>query len=110
MTSMSVFVVTQNSDLTEGGGHDVEVGYHLDLESAVADAKPRGVMGYGSGNVYEVIISDDPENPYKKKKVWGYRKNRGKGWGYGYVDLRDDPDPNDPEYKLYLQLKEKFES
>lgn len=118
--TQEIYVVKQNTDLTEGRGSMRPIGYFDDLEDAVAFAQGKGVMGVGPGEVHQLRVLAKGEwvpgalDPTKKKPfeeilVYGYRKNRKGIWSYGYVDLRDCPDPKeDPEYQLYLRLKTKF--
>lgn len=106
------FEVMQNRDQIEGRGPMEAVSHFSELEAAVKDAKGRGVMGYGDGEVFEVIVEFLPEGKVKmgREEVYGYRKSRDGTWGYGYMDLRDDPDPQvDRDYAQYLRLKERFE-
>lgn len=102
---VEIYIVRRNSDLTEGKGHSVINGYYLTEEQALKNNKGIDVMG-SDGTVHKLVVLD---SEYYEELVWGYRKNRQNEWGYGFVDNRDSPDPNDPEYKQYLELKEKFE-
>lgn len=115
---MPIYEATQNSDQTEGRGHQVPIGYFDRLEDAVDRVKGKGVMGVGDGEVYELTIhySVPDLNAHgreTKKMIYGYRKDLKGKWGYGYVDNRDAPPyklEDDPDYKVYLILKNKFES
>lgn len=63
-----VFVVTRNSDLTEGRGGNLTEGYYDDLDEAIAAA--RGISTQGSdGDVYRLVEI----NPDKKVMYWGRR-------------------------------------
>lgn len=109
---MRYYEVMQNSDQTEGRGPMKLVGNHYKLEAAIQDAKGRGVMGYGDGEVIEVSITvnNDDTITVERHKVYGYRQGRDGKWGYGYMDLRDEPDPRtNAEYANYLRLRKKFE-
>lgn len=113
----TIYEATQNSDLTEGRGHDVTVGYFDHVEKAVLAIKGKGVMGVGDGDVWEITTGA----PVKLKghvglingtrvKVYGYRQNLASKWGYGYIDNRDElAKLADPEFQEFLRLKEKFE-
>lgn len=110
---MRYYEVMQNADLTEGRGPMRLVGNFYTLEKAVQDAKGRGVMGVGDGEVVEVSITlnNDDTVSVERKQAYGYRQRRNGKWGYGYTDLRDEPDPRtDPDYANYLRLKKRFES
>lgn len=122
---MTLYLATQNSDLTEGKGGMVGIGL-FDNEAAAVDAvKGRGVMGVGDGEVFKIT---DPKKVFHtkdewvkagmpkpgispqyatSKKVYGYRKDWKGNWGYGWVDNRDAP-TNDPEYNEYQRLQRKF--
>lgn len=118
--AQELYVVKQNSDLTEGRGSMRPIGYFDDIEDAVAFAQGKGVMGSGPGEVYQIKVLAKGEwtpgplkagnrKPFEEVQVYGYRKGRNGNYGYGYVDLRDQPDPkNDPEYSEYLRLRKKF--
>lgn len=117
--AQELYVVKQNSDLTEGRSMR-PIGYFDDIEDAVAFAQGKGVMGSGPGEVYQIKVLAKGEwtpgplkagnrKPFEEVQVYGYRKGRNGNYGYGYVDLRDQPDPkNDPEYSEYLRLRKKF--
>ena len=122
---MTLYLATQNSDLTEGRGHQVGIGLFSNEEAAVEACKGRGVMGVGDGEVFELLgpekvfdsveewmAADKPRpgiDPQygSAKRVYGYRKDWKGRWGYGWVDNRDAP-TNDPEYKQFLRLAAKF--
>lgn len=112
---LTVYVATENSDLTEGKGMMVPIGYFLNVDDAVAAVQGRGVMGTGHGEVFAATIFDsfdewaasEKPRPYPRKKIWGYRKDWKGAWNYGWVDNRDAP-INDPDYETYIKLKRKF--
>jgi hypothetical protein len=109
ISKLTYFETQQNSDQTEGRGPMVTVGTWGRLEDAVNDAQGRGVMGYGTGDVVQVdikILGDDKVE-VTRETVYGYRKGRTGRWGYGYIDLRDEPD--DKDWETYLRLREKYE-
>ena len=116
---MIVYIATYNSDQTEGKGYPIVKAVFRDETDAVASIMEEGVMGVGTGDVYKALVNEgpilvrgsysDPETRllHPRNHVWGYRKNWNGKWGYGWIDLRDAP-VNDPDYKEYLRLKEKF--
>lgn len=107
MTNTKLYIATENSDLTEGRGHTVVKGIHVDPQDAVKAVLGHGVMGAGDGDVYVVELTNGSWNGNLfQNKYYGYRK-RGSQWGYGYVNVEDDPAP-DPEYLEYLRLQKKF--
>lgn len=99
-----LYAVMRNSDLTEGRGHNILVGVYENLDDAVEEVKKWGVMGVGTGDIYEVKMNS--ADSYGSR-IWGYRKDLADKWGYGFVDNRDAPF-NDPEFNEYLRLKKKF--
>jgi hypothetical protein len=115
---MIVYIATRNSDSTEGRGHDLDIGFFSNLETAVECVKGLGVQGVGDGSVYEAtIIEDSPEEFLAKKLdrwklhdnkrlIYGYRKDLLGRWRYGYVDNRDQ---NDPDVLEFLRLAEKLD-
>lgn len=115
------YVAACNSDLTEGRGHTVAMGFYEWEEDAVAAVKGMGVMGVGDGEVYRFTYSERvnsrPGVDRSKKTdlfsrdtlVYGYHKSRITGdWRRGYVDGRDLPQ-TDPEFTEFLRLKAKFD-
>lgn len=107
------YEVMQNSDQTEGRGPMRVVNNFFKLEDAVEDARGRGVMGVGDGEVMEVSITvnNDDTVSVDRVKVYGYRRGRDGRWTSGYIDLRDQPDRSkDPEYREYLRLQRKFKT
>jgi hypothetical protein len=114
-----IYEVTQNSDLTEGRGHQLTVGLFSDLVLAVKMAQGRGVMGHGTGDVHEVQIYDT-ETEFKelakdfssighyRKLIYGYRKDWMGRWNYGFVDNRDAPAIKDPDYEKYIELQKRL--
>lgn len=114
----TVYLAKENADLTEGRGPMKTVGIFTDVEEAVKAIKGRGVMGVGDGEVYSVTVYDSVEDwridpssrRYEEHLVYGFVYDaESKRRRYGYVDGRDLP-RNDPEYKEYVRLKQKFES
>lgn len=104
-----IYETLQNTDLTEGRGIMKTVSTWMVLEDAVEDAKGRGVMGVGDGDVEEVafIRTNESKLLVKRERVYGYRKDPNGKWGSGYVDNREFLD--DPDYAEYIRLKNKFE-
>ncbi len=106
-----IYETTQNSDLTEGRGHQSTVALFATEEAAVLAAHGRGVMGVGTGDVNKVpVFADHAEFVRLKTKtenIYGYRKNKVGIWGYGYIDNRDCPD-DDPDYLEFIRLKDKL--
>lgn len=117
------YEATENSDLTEGRGHQKTFAAFEREEDAVEAVKGHGVQGVGDGEVYRVTaFSSLAEwknatnfksggtlygSPILREKVYGYRRDWRGQWGSGYVDNRDAP-VNDPEYAEYVRLKNKF--
>jgi hypothetical protein len=105
-----VWVVRQNSDLTEGRGQMVDVGvYDSEDESFEANRSVGGVMGWPpifGGQIWRVELGS---YPLKETKVFGYRKDWNGNWGQGWIDLRDRPNETDPEWIEYLRLRKKFD-
>lgn len=108
-----LYVVTRNSDLTEGRGRSVNAAFYDDLDEAVAGAKGIDVQG-SDGTVYKYITL----LPEKRVKVWGtqfipelgisytgFSPESGRGIG---DDLRDKI-AGTREYKEFLTQKEKYE-
>lgn len=111
---MQIYEATQNSDQTEGRGHEATIAYFDNLDEAVKAVKGKGVMGVGDGDVNSLCIYTSVEelNAHgivSKIKIYGYRKDRLGKWGCGYIDNRDAP-LDDPEYVEYLRLRKKFGS
>jgi ribosomal protein S19 len=120
---LSEFYVTRhNSDLTEGRGGDVDAGIFEDRWEAHKATKGIDVQGTDGSIVRRTynrctgcpeIIKTDLPIYYGSK----YVKNRaGERHGF-YKDFMPDgwrkdysPMVNDPEYKEYLRLKDKYES
>lgn len=101
----TLYVATENSDLTEGRGHTIVTGLYIDPEEAVKAVHKRGTMGVGDGDVYTIELTDGKwkgRNLFQNK-YYGYRQRNGV-WGYGYASDKDD----DPEYIEYLRLKQKY--
>ena len=81
------FEVFQNSDMTEGRGPMKAVGQFTTLEAAVEDAKGRGVMGFGDGEVEEVnlYVKDTGRIIVERFKVYGFVRNDNGDYTSGYL-------------------------
>ena len=81
------FEVLQNSDQTEGRGPMKAVGQFKELKDAVEDAKGRGVMGIGDGEVEEVNVyfKEDGRVIIERFKVYGFMRLPEGGYGSGYL-------------------------
>lgn len=109
---MNIWIVREEIDKTEGRGGTRIAAYCSTEEAAMAVNKNiDGVMGiprnYG-GSVSKITLDTLPT---VVEEVWGYRKDRGGKWGYGWVDNRDtDPQrkQDDPEWAEYKRLHAKF--
>lgn len=105
-----VWVVRQNSDLTEGRGPMKDVGiYDSEDEAFEANRSVTGVMGVPShfgGEIWRVSLGT---YPVQQVLVFGHRKDWNDKWGYGWTDLRDRPDPADPEWHEFVRLRKKFD-
>jgi hypothetical protein len=104
---MIVYDAMKNSDQTEGRGPMRSIALYRNLEDAVARVQNEGVMGVGTGDVYEVNVLESLDEKPVRTQVYGYRKDWRGVWGYGYVDNRDAP-IEDPDFQTYLRLREKF--
>lgn len=120
-----LYLATHNSDRTEGKGHAVGFAIFDNEAAAVRAVRGMGVMGVGDGDVYRLLDPTQVFSTYDEwveagkpspginpsyantERVYGYRKDWRGRWGYGWVDNRDAP-VNDPEYKEYKRLQEKF--
>lgn len=117
------FIATRNSDLTEGRGQTVIIGFFMEEEDAVAAVKGQGTMGVGDGRVYlfsfveRVLAHPDDHTAIasglslfdNRYLVYGYHRSLLTGdFRTGYVDGRDLPQ-NDPEFTEFLRLKAKFD-
>lgn len=121
-----IYRATQNSDLTEGKGHNVTIACFDNEQASVEAVRGRGVMGVGDGTVYrvpifssydevkEILTQREAANGRRadfatlnEELVWGYRKGWDGKWGYGWADNRDAP-VNDPDYETFLRLQKKF--
>lgn len=119
---MTLYYAAQNSDMTEGRGHDVIIGIYNTEAEAEHAVKGKAPMGVGNGSIY--IQRELPFTEYGKRvhlgilektitfgalfeRVYGYRKNWLNKWDYGWLDLRDAP-TNDPEYDEFKRLQQKF--
>lgn len=112
---LTLYVVTQNTDLTEGRGPERDIAW-FDNEDVAKDKwdSTGGVMGGEFGkSIYRVIFKQsdkilDHEVQVYREHVYGYRPKPDGNWTVGWVDCRDVPE-NDPEWEEYLRLKEKFQ-
>lgn len=111
--TVTYYETLQNSDMIEGRGPMKVVGTWQDLISAVDDAKGRAPYGNGDGEVQEIVLTflrEDQRVSVRKMTVYGYRRGNDGVSRYGYIDLRDEPDPRtNAEYAQYLKLKEKYD-
>lgn len=118
----SLFVAQRNSDQTEGRGSMIDVAYFDNHTEAYNRIKGEAVQGCGDGDVVlrswyrchdcpEIIKTDKTiyvGDNYSKKNLLGkgsYSLFMKDGWHVDY-----SPIPQDPEYKEYLRLREKFAS
>lgn len=106
-----VWVVRENTDKTEGRGPLVDVAICASEQAAYEENRNvGGAMGHPrhfAGDIYKVELGG---YPLVETKVWGYRKRSWDGiFDFGWLDERDKPNPTDPEYAKYLELKKKFE-
>lgn len=79
---MIIYQAQVNADSTEGRGPMITVGFFTNRFDAERAVKGQGVMGVGDGKVKEATV-------------------------YGSYD--EWRDATDPDYKLYLQLKARYE-
>ena len=110
MSKLTVYIVTQNSDTTEGRGRKIDIGWFLNEADAYHHAQGKGVMGVGPGGIDKVTVSDnDDDDPFIRDTIYTYRQNSAGKWSVSWVDGRDDPDPeNNKDFKEYLRLKRIF--
>jgi hypothetical protein len=105
-----VWVVRENYDKTEGRGPMVDIGvYSSEAEAFEANRSVFGVMGVPrefGGEIFRITLGS---YPLEETKVFGYRKDWTEKWGYGWLDLRDRPNENDPEWIEYLRLRKRFD-
>lgn len=114
------FVAQHNSDQTEGRGRMIDAGAYLDLNDAIRKVKGQAVMGCGDGDIVhrtyytckscpEVVREDKTiyhGDDYFKKNIAGtgrYADIMPDGWHIDYSEVAQDP-----EYKEYVRLREKF--
>ena len=107
-----VFVVTRNSDLTEGRGWSVDEGFYDDLDEAVAAARGIDVQGT-DGTVYKIVQL----LPEKRIKYWGQEyisEARMSYTGFTKESGRFNSDAlaakvrSTSGFKTYLEYKEKY--
>jgi hypothetical protein len=111
---MTLYEVRYNSDLTEGRGPMVSLGWFAELNEALEQTKNKKYWVMGVSPSCEIWELDSRPlatefGPIHPVRIWGYRRGVNGRWGYGFLDLRDEPE-NDPEYEEYLRLKEKFDA
>lgn len=111
-----VFVVTRNSDLTEGRGRSVDHGFYDDLDEAVEAAKGIDVQG-SDGTVFQVTQL----LPEQRVQMWGQQYlNEFKGdafiyyTGFSVASGRSNEDiakavKSTKYYREYVRLKEIME-
>jgi hypothetical protein len=104
-----VWVVRQNSDLTEGRGVMVDVGVYETEEAAYeANKNIAGVMGHPptlGGDIWKIKLG---VYPLEQEKIFGYRQDWNGKFNQGWLDLRDKPNPEDPDWIEYERLRDKF--
>lgn len=105
MAVLVLYEVVTNSDLTEGKGHLVSLGFCSDIEVAAVNAIGKGVYGQDA-DVWRVEVFTTSEEiieagaiSYRIQKV--YDRN-------GWLDGPDDPRKTNSDWKEYLRLKERF--
>jgi hypothetical protein len=119
--SFEVFVGKVNSDQTEGRGPMRDHSLWDNANDAYEAIRGQGVMGVGDGDVahrvYYTCDADDTGEVCHKVLVTedtiydGWAARGGNRKGFGPDGWRPDYSPllNDPDYKTYLRLKERFE-
>lgn len=113
MSTFTVYVTQQNSDLTEGKGGMRDVSYWDNEGDAVQDAQGRGVMGVGTGDVvmrsYRTLDDLSGKVEFVQKRVYGYRKDPFGKWSDGFIDNREFSDvTQSDEYIEFLRLSKKY--
>lgn len=108
--SECVWVVREHSDKTEGRGPMKDVGvFNTEEEAFERCYNTSGVMGnprhYG-GEIWRVSLGN---YPFDQELVFGYRKDWNDNWGQGWINLRDKPKDDDPDYIEYTRLRKKFD-
>jgi hypothetical protein len=87
----------------------IDVGvYASEAEAFEANRSVCGVMGHPrtfGGDIWSVELGS---YPLKETKVFGHRKDWNGYLGNGWIDLRDKPNEEDPEWVEYLRLRKKF--
>lgn len=107
-----IYVVKTNRDLTEGRGPMDDRGFYLTEEAAYEGLlqAPKAMGVAECSEIERRTFISNPDAPglfLVKEKIYGYRNRPNGTWGYGWVDHRDEP-TEDPEYKEYLRLQDKF--
>lgn len=114
---LKIYVVRQNSDLTEGRGR-MEIQAYFTSEYAALDFVQQKLQtdmgGDKSAEIVETIVFESlqqyttmPSDIPMSRVVWGRRKNWIGEWDEGWIDLRDAPD-HDPEFFEFQRLLKKF--
>lgn len=118
---LEVFVGKVNSDQTEGRGSMRDFSFHTNAKDALESVMGQGVMGVGNGDVYRrVFYSCNTDKGDSCTKIltteeqiyndWARTRNGSRDFGPDGWKAQFSPLLNDPEYKDYLRLKEKFEN
>lgn len=109
-SSNYIWVVRENSDKTEGRGTMVDVAVcNTEDEAFEVNRNVSGVMGHPrnfAGDIYRIDVGS---YPLKQELVFGHRKDWNDKWGQGWVDLRDKPNDDDPEWIEYQRLSKQFD-
>lgn len=113
---MIVYAAKRNSDQTEGRGHMYTFALFANLDDAVQAVQREGVMGVGTGDVYEETIFESldewknaPKRGYGEGRVYGHKQNPYGEWEYGFTDNREyEHVVQSTEYQEYVRLKKKF--
>jgi hypothetical protein len=118
---LEVFVGQINSDQTEGRGRMIDHSHYDNAQDAHKSIKNEGVMGVGDGDVVRrVFYTCDADNTGDKcsqilvtnDKIYsGYAARGGSPSGGFDKDgwlPKFSPLANDPDYKTWLRLNEKF--
>lgn len=99
MILSKIYKVTRNSDLTEGRGPDVLVGYYKTAAEALAVARDRSNWTMGTSPACVITVMDTTRKLLEFRPFYAYGK---------FADGTPDREL-DPEYEEYLRLRRKFE-
>lgn len=117
MKTISVYEGKVNSDLTEGRGHMISVGFFANEQDAFSAIQGMSTQGC-NGEVYvtEMVVYETFEeykssqknhtNVGSEKKLYGWHTDCNGRFREGWTDGREFAEA---EYTEYLRLKEKFD-